>query len=317
MGDGSAETASASDAPGGRKGPAQVLYLKRNCLDDGPGIRTVIFFKGCPLRCVWCHNPESQRMKPELSFDADRCVDCGTCREVCPRGALNCDNPAYVDRTRCDLCFKCAESCPAKALERMGKPMGVSEVLAAIRKDLPFYRTSGGGVTLSGGEPTLYMEYLSELLRQCRQLEVHALIETCGLFDFEPFSELLYPWLNEIYFDIKIIDAEAHKKYCGVNNRPILDNFRRLQEKAAAGGLPLLPRTPLIPRLTDTDENLAAIAAFLRECGVNKVALLPYNPTWGKKSLMLGATRQYTEDKFMEADELERCRAHFPDFFLF
>jgi pyruvate formate lyase activating enzyme len=293
---------------------AQILYIKRNCLDDGPGIRTVVFFKGCPLSCAWCHNPESKSAKPELSYDPEKCVGCGDCIENCPSGALSKDNPGFIDRETCDVCFTCADSCPSGALSRIGGEMDIGEVLAVVKKDAPFYRTSGGGVTLSGGEPTLYMEFCSALLRECGSLGINTLIETCGFFGFDEFRRLIYDHLDEIYVDLKLIDPRKHKKYCGVSNEGILENIKKLAALAASGGVPILPRIPLAPGVTATDKNLSGIAEFLRQCGVNKIALLPYNPTWLGKNKMIGKSSVFDESKWMPKDDVERCLSHFTDF---
>jgi len=291
-----------------------ILYLKRNCLDDGPGIRTTVFFKGCPLGCVWCHNPESKSPKSELSFEPEKCIGCRTCIYACKRKAIDRDFAGYIDRARCNLCFKCTLECPSQAMTRMGAPMDIGEIVPVIKKDMPFYKTSGGGVTLSGGEPAMHIPFCAELLGECKALGVHTLIETCGWFDYARFSRALLPLLDAIYFDVKLIDNEQHKKYCGAENKKILDNFRRLNEAARAGGAAVLPRVPLVPGITDTGANLSLTAAFLRGCGADSVALLPYNPTWIKKSSMLGKANEYAESKWMSEAELARCRSHFDGF---
>ncbi|MFW6113673.1 MAG: glycyl-radical enzyme activating protein, partial [Actinomycetota bacterium] len=203
-----------------------ILDIKGNSLDDGPGIRTVIFFKGCPLSCVWCHNPESKRTGPEISFDAGECIGCDSCIGVCERGALSRSNPVFIDRDKCDLCMRCVDECPAQALSSVGRSMMVEGIVEEVEKDLPFFKTSGGGVTLSGGEPTLFMDFASRLLRLLKSLSVHTLVETCGYFDYLDFKTSLYPYLDLIYYDLKLYDPEEHRKYCGVPNKKILENFR-------------------------------------------------------------------------------------------
>ena len=297
-----------------KKSTPLILYLKRNCLDDGPGIRTTVFFKGCPLKCVWCHNPESQSAKTELSFDADKCIGCRTCIYTCKRKAISLDNRGYVDRAKCNLCFKCVEECPSQAMERMGVPADMAEILETIKKDIPFYKTSGGGVTLSGGEPAMHAQFCAELLVECKSLGVHTLLETCGDFDMQKFRATMYPHLDAIYYDIKLMDKEQHKKYCGAGNTRIIENFRRLSQLARDGGATVLPRVPLVPGITDTDSNLSLIAAFLRGCGVEEVALLAYNPTWLKKVVTLGRKAEYDCSKWMPASEISRCAAHFEGF---
>ena len=292
-----------------------IIDIKGNSLDDGPGIRSVIFFKGCPLACVWCHNPESKKAGVEISYDAPSCIGCGACRDVCRRGALSAGNPFYIDHERCDLCFACAEACPSGALARVGKAMTLSEILERVLPDKPFYDTSGGGVTLSGGEPTLYPEFASELLLALKDQGISTLLETCGHFNPDTFMDLLYPHVDAIYFDIKLMDSAAHKAYCGRTNGRILDNFRHLVEVSRKDGKPLLPRTPLIPGITDTPENIQAIAWFLKGHGIEEASLLSYNPLWHEKSRKLGVDNPYTTDKamtsFLDRRTLERCKAVF------
>ncbi|HOC91762.1 MAG TPA: glycyl-radical enzyme activating protein [bacterium] len=295
-------------------GQALILNIRRNSLDDGPGIRTTVFFKGCPLNCIWCHNPESKKAKPELSYDAAVCVGCGTCAWGCPESAISENNPYFVDREKCSLCFKCAEACPSRALKRMGTPMTVAEVVESALKDAAFYRSSGGGVTLSGGEPTAYMEFCSELMSELCSAGVDTLVETCGLFDFDRFSLLILPYASRIFIDIKLMDSARHKEMCGADNRVILSNARRLIEASAQGGPEILPRIPLIPGATDTDENLAASAAFLMDCGATRVSLLSYNPTWTDKMRMLGEETKFAASSWTSAEKMESCRAFFKDF---
>ena len=292
-----------------------ILEIKGNSLDDGPGIRSVIFFKGCPLSCAWCHNPESKKATVEISFDPKVCIDCGSCREICPQKALSRDNRFYIDRGKCDLCFLCVEACPSGALDRVGKAMSVDDILKKVLPDKPFFDTSRGGVTLSGGEPTLFMDFTSELLKSLQQNNIHTLLETCGLFDIHKFMDMLYPYLDAIYFDIKIIDSADHKKYCGVANEKILDNFTRLTETVKKDGKTLLPRIPLIPDMTDTEKNIRDIASFLKNLHITEAALLAYNPLWHEKSDKVGVDDPYKNNKvmtsFRENTVIERCRTLF------
>lgn len=294
-----------------------ILEIKGNSLDDGPGIRTVLFFKGCPLSCAWCHNPESKRPGPEISFDPAECVGCDTCISVCNEKALDRANPCFIDRERCTLCYRCVEPCPAGAIARVGRYVDVEEVVAEVEKDLPFFRTSGGGVTLSGGEPTLYMEYTSRLLMSLKGLGVHAIVETCGLFDFEEFERRVLPFLDAVYFDLKIMDPVAHRRYCGTSNETILENFQKFLGVTRGEDTEVLPRVPLIPGITDTDDNLSSIASFLRENGAHAVALLQYNPLWLDKSRKIGEAGpapDHSWTTWMEQGEIERCHSVFHDF---
>lgn len=292
-----------------------ILEIKGNSLDDGRGIRSVVFFKGCPLSCVWCHNPESKKMDAEIAFDAKECAGCDTCLETCPEKALSRDNPYFVDRSRCTLCFKCTDACPSGALSRIGKRMSVDEIAARIIPDKPFFDTSGGGVTLSGGEPTLFMEFAGELAETLTQNGIHVLLETCGLFDFNKFREHLYPYLDEIYFDIKLMDDALHRQHCGVGNELIIENFKKIHKASQNGGIPVTPRTPLIPGITDTMRNMQAIAGFLVSCGADQARLLPYHPLWREKNRKIGIRpqtgNQPAMDRWLDKPALEQCRSVF------
>lgn len=299
-----------SESPSGRQ--PLILEVKGNSLDDGPGIRTVIFFKGCPLSCTWCHNPESKRAGAELSHDIRECVACGTCAETCQAGAIDPGGAKFIDRSRCDLCFECVETCPSGALSRVGKSIAVAGLARIVEKDLPFFRTSGGGVTLSGGEPTMFIDYCSQLLQALKEMDVHTIIETCGYFNFDEFNRLVVPFTDSVFFDLKILDAGLHRELCGVDNAGILSNFERLYAEYLAGGTEILPRIPLIPGITATDDNLQALAGFLRSNGVRKVALLQYNPLWLEKAAKIGhESPAILPSRWLPGDELQRCREHF------
>lgn len=294
-----------------------ILEIKGNSLDDGPGIRSVVFYKGCPLSCVWCHNPESKKAFAEISFDIKVCIDCGTCRDICPQNALSHNNRFYIDRSKCDLCFLCVDACPSGALDRVGKKMSIEEILKKILQDKPFFDTSGGGVTLSGGEPTLNMDFTSELLKSLKQKNIHTLIETCGFFDLNRFMDTIYPYLDAIYYDIKIINSDDHKKFCGVRNEKILDNFRQIYNEAKNDHKTFIPRTPLIPDITDIDANIKGIAVFLQNLCLTEAALLAYNPLWHEKHDKVGEDDPYKNSKsmtsFPENTVLERCKSIFAD----
>jgi pyruvate formate lyase activating enzyme len=292
-----------------------ILEIKGNSLDDGPGIRSVVFFKGCPLSCVWCHNPESKKPGPELAYDPKLCLACFLCQTICPEQAVSPDYPGFIDRGRCTLCFACAEHCPGGALSRVGRAMTAEAVLEKVAADKPFFDASNGGVTLSGGEPTLFMEYAAGLLAAFRARQIHTLLETCGFFDFDRFMDLMYPRLDAIYFDLKLFDNAAHRRYCGVPNEKILTNFEKLVKVTTADNKPLLPRTPLIPGITDGQDNLKAIAGFLKGLGVTRAALLAYNPLWHEKTGKIGGQNLLGDDpamkKFLSAEAVAQCQAIF------
>lgn len=273
-----------------------VLDVKGNSLDDGPGIRSVVFLKGCPMSCVWCHNPESRRRSAELSFDAAACIGCDRCTPACPTGALSLSGSVVeIDRPACTQCFACVGACPAGALTRVGEPRTVEDLMAIVRRDKPFFDASGGGVTFSGGEATLHMEFLGELAAACHAEGIHTLLETCGYFRWDRFAELVLSHLDTIYYDLKLFDEADHLEYCGVPNGPVLQNFARLAELARRGEIDLLPRIPLVPGITATEANVAAIADFLLEHGIRRVRLLDYNPTWVGKLDKIGVRSAHAE----------------------
>ena len=293
-----------------------LIEMKGNSLDDGPGIRTVLFFKGCPLNCLWCHNPESKHANAELSYSADDCIGCGSCIKKCPNNALSPDNEFFIDRDKCVFDFQCTEVCPAKALTVVGKVPDREEILKKIISDKPFYDVSGGGVTLSGGEATLCTEWVGDLAKDIKAAGIRVLLETCGAFDYDTFERCLLPYVDDIYYDIKIFDRDKHKKYCGAYNDKILDNFRKLAAVREEKGFTLLPRTPLIPGIADTDENLTQIAEFLVEVGITKADVLAYNPTWYPKNHKLGLdTPEELKPltQFQPKEKVEHCRQIYLD----
>jgi len=265
-----------------------IIEVKGNSHDDGPGIRSVVFFKGCPLDCLWCQNPESKKIGPELWWDRKKCIDCGECIAVCPEGAISTDNPFYIDRILCTLCWDCVDVCPSKAMTRKGLEMNVEEIVGKVVRYKPFFDRSGGGVTLSGGEPTLFVEFTSTLLNRFKEEGIHTLLETAGLFDVETFESRILPFVDMIYYDIKLIDLLEHEGYCGVANDRILDNFILLHNKLQSGHVELLPRTPLIPGITDSEKNIHELAEFYTRHQVQKAVLLSNNPVWIQKLEKIG-----------------------------
>lgn len=262
-----------------------IFAIRRFRQDDGPGIRTTVFLKGCPLSCAWCHNPEAQNPAAEISFSNEECINCGECRDVCPRGAIRQPFPDRIERWLCTACGRCASHCPSMALRLVGEPMTEDALLTSLLRDRPFFMTSGGGVTFSGGEPTLHAEFLNSILPRLRQQGINTAIQTCGHFDADRFRRLLLPHLDLIHFDLKLADRKLHRHYTGIDNELILSNFRWLAAEARGR---LLPRIPLIQGVTANRENLAAIAALLREVGLTRHQLLPYHPGGLAKHQILG-----------------------------
>lgn len=285
--------------------------IKRNTLDDGPGIRSVVFFKGCPLSCTWCQNPESINTGYELSFDVEKCINCHDCVSACPEGAIDITEPDRIVRDKCTYCFKCVDVCPSGALEPVGQLVEMDALVDKVLQDKAFFETSGGGVTVSGGEAMMQMDNVSELFKRLKKHDIHTLIQTAGLFNYNKFEVQILPYTDTVYFDLKLIDSDEHKKYCGVPNESILANFKKLQAVALKGGIEVLPRVPLIPNITDTDENLNGIADVLEQSGVKKMQVLPYNPVWLDKLPRFAGVQRLNfgerTSKFMPDMEIERC----------
>lgn len=252
-----------------------VVDIKRDSREDGPGIRTVVFFKGCPLRCAFCHNPETQEACPEIAFAEERCVRCGECAKACPRAAIAFENRDRIDHSRCDACGQCASVCRNGALRLIGKYWPAEKLVDALSRDAAFYCHSGGGVTLSGGECTMFPGYVQDLLRRLKARNIPVAIETSGYFKWETFSAQILPYLDLVLFDLKLADREESIHFLGQSNEPILRNLRKL---LAVRAVEVQVRIPLVPGITDRGSNLAAIVGLLRAAGAPNVSLLPYNP---------------------------------------
>ena len=266
---------------------AIIFDVERNSFVDGPGIRTTVFFKGCNLSCAWCHNPESQSMAPQMLYYRDKCTGCGKCQKVCPTPE------------QCTLCGKCTIFCPVDARKVCGKDYTVEEVWKEIEKDIPFYQNSDGGVTFSGGECMLQVDFLVELLKKCRENGVHTAVDTAGHVGFERFEKVL-PYTDLFLYDMKCFDTEKHRKYVGVGNEQILENLRKL----LARGAKVWIRIPVIPGVNDSAEEMQQIRAFLEECsGVERVELLPYHAMGENKYRAIG-----TEPAFFETPSEEKMK---------
>lgn len=233
--------------------------IQRFSTEDGPGIRTTVFFKGCPLRCVWCHNPEGLSPRPELMWYDVRCIGVRDCITACPVDALELTSQGMrIDRAKCTACGDCATACPTGALEIIGREWTPEELFAEVRKDTVFYETSGGGVTLSGGEPMAQADFVLALARLCREANIHMALDTCGTVAWQRYERIL-PLVDMVLYDLKIFDAKLHQSGTGVDNGRILENARRI----AAAGIPMWIRTPIIPGYTADAANVAALGDFI------------------------------------------------------
>jgi pyruvate formate lyase activating enzyme len=277
-----------------------IVEIKRGSHEDGHGIRSVVFFKGCPLRCIFCHSPETQESKAEIVFSAQKCIKCGNCMDACPQGAIDLSRPGHIDRNKCIHCGQCTSVCPSEGLKLIGQYYPVEDLVEILLRDLPFYRHSNGGVTLSGGECTLYPDYLEALMKSLKAKQIHLALETCGYFSYEVFRRKILPYVDLVYFDLKIADPEIHQKHTGKQNHKIIDNLHRLIRKKPAV---IQPRIPLIPGVTTTRENLIAIVELLFRAGAKNVSLLPYNPLGIEMAVSLGRCRPNLPQKFMKPEE--------------
>lgn len=240
-----------------------IFNIQRFSLHDGPGIRTTVFLKGCPLRCIWCHNPESFKKEIQAVFAEERCIGCGICKGV--RDELT------------------AENCPSGAIEIIGRDISVDELMTEIMKDKDYYNTSGGGVTFSGGEPLMQPEFLQAVLKECRKLGIHTAVDTCGYASKENFSAINS--LTDLYlFDLKLVNDELHKTFTGVSNVLILENLKYLSRQNKR----IFVRIPLIPGITDTEENINGIMEFLKQIKFGQINLLSYHRFAKNKYIKLG-----------------------------
>ena len=287
-----------------------ITNIQKFSIHDGDGIRTTVFFKGCPLKCEWCHNPETQKFEKEMQVDREKCTGCGACAAVCPNGVIHMEEGRPIlDAEVCVFCGKCTRFCPTGAREVIGQEYTVKELVKELMKDQMFYEESGGGVTLSGGEVmSMDMDYLLAVAKELKRQDVTLTIDTCGFVPYEKFQELL-PYVNTFLYDVKVMDPELHKKYMGTDNALILENLVRL----AKDGARIYIRIPTVKEVNGNEENMKETIAFLQEHDIHpaQINLLPYHDTGSGKYRKLDMEYKGTDLHAPDKEEMEALAALF------
>ncbi len=250
-----------------------IFNIQKYSIHDGSGIRTTVFFKGCPLKCWWCHNPESQNTNHEIMFFEERCTVCGKCIKKCPQNAIKINNNfPEIDKFKCTLCEKCVDFCPNNAREHVGRNITSNELIKEIVKDEVFYEQSGGGVTFSGGEPLMQVDFLDDILKRCKDRGIHTAVDTSGYAPWKSFERIASK-VDLFLYDIKIMDNEKHKKYIGAENDIILKNIENLSNM----GCNIYLRMPIIKEINDDNDHIEKTIKLLSIINVEQVNLLPYH----------------------------------------
>lgn len=289
----------------------KIFDIMKYSIHDGPGIRTTVFFMGCPLKCQWCHNPESQEFGQLLMYWPDRCISCGQCLEICPNKAIvTAAGKLKYLRDRCLVCGECCKVCHAGVRELVAKDMSVREVMAEIEKDLIFYDESGGGVTFSGGEALMQPVFLLEILKECKKKEIHTAVETCGYVKLESLQRIS-DYVDLFLFDLKLMDRQKHQDYTGETNELILDNLRWLAEHHPK----VIVRVPIIPGINDDEENLSQLGDFMTSLKrVNELHILPYHKAGVDKYQRLGLTYQLPDIEPPDNERMEQIMGRLEKF---
>lgn len=291
-----------------------VLEIQRMSTEDGPGLRTTVFFKGCSLACTWCHNPESISPHPQIHWVESRCIGCKTCLDTCPKAALALTGKGIdIDRNLCDGCGACADACPSTALERWGQQWALADLVHEVLKDRVYFEKSGGGITVSGGEPTLQAGFVAGFLKQIRARGIHTALDTCGLCNRIALDELL-PHTTLVLFDIKEIDADKHRFFTGTDNRIILENLMYVSRYIKAHLYPeyLWIRTPLVPGTTATIQNVTGIGSWIAEHlegQVKRWELCSFNNLCRDKYTRLGLTWQFRNEALLGENQINKLLA--------
>ncbi len=263
-----------------------IMQILRTSFHDGDGLRTVVYFKGCPLKCIWCHNPEGQRVGYDVFYYEHKCIKCGRCLKACKNHTVK-DDKMVFDRDNCTMCGKCAKECPSGALTLCGNNMSPEELFAVIKRDKDYYDRTGGGVTFSGGEALLYSDYLAHVMEKCKLEGIRIAVESAMYVDKTAIEKLL-PYVNDWMVDIKHMDDQIHRRLTGKGNKRILENIEYLAKQAPKYGATVLARTPLIPGCNDDMENLSKTAQFAFACKTRGLQLLKYNNLGQVKYTQLG-----------------------------
>jgi len=284
-----------------KKSKGLIFDIQRYSIHDGPGIRTLVFMKGCPLGCIWCCNPESQSPSQEIMVTPNKCIGCKKCVEVCPTGAAEKKDPLEA-RELCIVCGSCVKACPSTARQLVGHYMSLEEVIEEVEKDLLFYRRSGGGITVTGGEPLMQADFVRMLLKRCQEKGIHTALETCGYAEWEDFKKVL-EYVDLTLYDIKYMNSEKHRELIGAGNELILQNAK----KVAKLGKDMVIRVPVIPDCNDSLENMEAIAEFARTLeGVEEIHLLPYHRLGESKYDRLGKNYKLKGVKPLDKESLSK-----------
>lgn len=282
-----------------------IFDIQRFSIHDGPGIRTVLFTKACPLKCSWCQNPESQKNKAEVAFYHEDCFNCNKCVETCPNDAI--DTISKISNySACTQCGACIDACENDARRMIGKKMSKEEIITELLKDIDFFKTSNGGITFSGGEPLLHADLLYESIKDLKKHDIHINIETCGYFNFDSVSKLL-PYVDLIYFDIKHLNSSTHKKFTGQGNEIILRNFIKLNEVFEN----IEVRVPLIPGVNDSEEHIKSLGGYLTEKGYDSIHLLPYHSMGNSKAIRIDHKAELFKAKIYTKEEINKIKSLF------